>query len=297
MGRRKSNKKKPAGKESIQQKTDVTDKRFPIVMNSTPLFLSNVALVGSMLKYMVIPVLVIIVCVIGWLALYVLFGDGWKALYDFVVDFVTFWELEFVIQLFVMFLPFLVWGLFSAWFMKYYKTDYFIVRSEGITMEKRNGRLYVISYPMLKEYISSNKIRIGPDWIQIPCWDLKFRLYSDDKKQVKELIQVLGEKCDFSVPEDELLETLNEYMIGWNVSYRMGIPCVVLGCYITMLSCILEESASMKMFVPTLFSTDNFFGCAGIVILLIGWLLKLVYYSSMRSYFKPYDDYFYVSFF
>ncbi len=268
---------------------------YEVVLDSTPTFLEYVIGIGTVLKYFLIMMLVMSVIVFGSLAIYILFGEGWRALGKFILDIFRSWDYEALIVVIVMAAPFVAWWYFSKYMMKHYKADRFMMKSNEVIIMKKEGTKLRMSYPVLKEHICREKIHIGPDWISIPCEQGKIRFYSQDKECVKTLIQNLAERCDLPISDDEMLETIREYMIGWVVSYLFGIPCVLLGCYVSLVAWIGEEGQSWSRLGECLFSTDNVCGVIGIAIIFVGYMLKCIYYGDARAYFAPYKEWLRVS--
>lgn len=269
-----------------------------IVMNTMPLFLEYAVGVGSLLKYFVIFVIGMFIIVIGMMAIYVLFGEGWLALWHFTVELFTVWqfmERQDMILIAVIVVPFLLWWWGSKCMIRYFRTNRFVAHQNGVRLEKQNGSIQELSYAMLGDCVRSKKIKIGPDWIKIPYEEGSIRLYFGNSKNVVKLLQKLGNKCNFPVPQDELQEAIRKYMLGWFVSYLFGVPCILLGCYVTMIGFMSEGTLSMNEMLGTLLSSKNVLGVAGVIIFLIGVLLKLVYYDAARKCFKPYREYFQVS--
>jgi hypothetical protein len=146
----------------------------------------------------------------------------------------------------VIVVPFLLWWWGSKCMLRYYRTDRFVAHQDGVRLEKRNGSIQELSYAMLGDCMRSKKIKIGPDWIKIPYGEGSIRLYFGNSKKIVKLLQKLGNKCNFPIPQDELHETIREYMLGWFVSYLFGVPCILLGCYVTVIGCMSEGTLSMN---------------------------------------------------
>ena len=52
-------------------------KEYEVVLDSTPTFLEYVIGIGTELKYFLIMMVIMFVIVLGSLAIYILFGEGW----------------------------------------------------------------------------------------------------------------------------------------------------------------------------------------------------------------------------
>ena len=292
MAKKKAKKKKREQAKKFQYTNSTMNE---VVMDSVSVFLQYVVGVGEMLKYFLILVAFMLVFVMGSLIIYILFGEGCLALWDFILDFFRIWEPRFVLILFVVFVPFVAWWYFSKYMTKHYKADRFIMKSNKVIIEKRNGVRMEISYPVLKEYIYKRKIYIGPDWISVPYEQGRVRLYSESKNDVEILFRNLADRCDFPAPDEELQATLREYMIGWMISYLFGVPCVLFGCFISIVGWMTEEVWSISGLGYILFSADNFIAVIGVIIILVGYMLKCIYYIAACEYFASYKEWLHVS--
>ena len=289
---KRKKKKKRAKIKEIKGSVNIPSTRMDeLEMSGTPLFLEYVIMVGSMMKYFGMFMIILFVFVIVMLALSVLFGDGWKEFGRFFVEFFTFWNFTYIIQFSLIFLPFVCWWYFSERIMKNRKGKRFFMYEDKVVFEKGNGRKTELSYPALQECIRKKKIRIGPDWVDIPCERGRFRVYDQEKDQVVRLFRLLKEHCDFSYPEEELQETLREYLLGWSISYLIGIPCMLFGCWVSVIGWMSEGVWNLWEIFFMLFTTKNVVGVVGVIIILVGYMLKIIYGDATRKYFKLYKEF------
>lgn len=312
MGKKRSKKRNKKNiKNQMQRKNEIKDIKHmenikdtepsksiekSFELRGTPLLLDYVLGFGAFLKYLGIFVGVLFVIVLCMSAITILASDGFKEFIHFVTGLVTFWKWDgSLLPAILIFVPFVCWWYFATHIMKDFKGKQYRVHNLGVTIIK-NGRFQQeVSYHMIKDAIPRKKVRIGPDWVEIPYENKRFRVYSQDKDDIVSLFHQLRRKCDFSFPIEELEETLKEYMVGWAITYLFGVPCTLFGCYAVVIAFFTEQVFSLSGLVSMLFSKENVIGIVGMAIIFIGYMVKFTYYDLLKRHFKPYKQHIRVS--
>lgn len=313
--KKKKKNKKQQKQQQKQQRPDVqqyTDDSINVVkISSTPLLLRVMIVVGYGMKYLGIFMLVMFAVVMVIASGICLFSDGLKAFVTFLIDFITFWKGENLLFLFIFVCPFFLWYAFAKWMKKYHKERTLRAYADKVVIESKDGKEISLTYEELGMSIRTRKIRIGPDWIEIPYdtgmiqvgpeWiespiqEGKIRLYSLDKSDIGRLLALVSKHAGIPYEGLKMEENIKEYIIGWTIIYFVGWPIVLLSTYITACNYIVEKYESLLGLVLTLFSDQNPIALFSMAIIIIGYLLKGWIYLFLRDYFKPYKDYFHIS--
>ncbi len=309
--KKKKNKKQQQKQQQLNVRQHTDDSLNVVKISSTPILLRVMIVVGYGLKYLGIFILAMFAVVMVIASGAFLFGDGLKAFVAFWKDFITFWNIENLLLLVGFVCPFFLWYAFGKWMKKHHKERTLRAYADKVIIESKDGKEISLTYEELGMSIRTRKIRIGPDWIEIPYdtgmihvspeWiespiqEEKIRLYSLDKSDIGRLLALLSRHAGIPYEGLKMKENIKEYIIGWTIIYFVGWPIVLLSTYITACIYIAEKYESLFGLVRTIFSDQNPIALFSISIIIIGYLLKGWIYLFLRDYFKPYKDYFHIS--
>jgi len=317
MGK-KSKKKKKNKKQQQNQQQIRTGRSDELVVNMStmPLLLRVFVFLGCGLKIVGIVLLIMFVLITGMLGCEILFENGIKKFLDFWVDFIIFWNLENLFILFMVAGPFVLWYTSAKWLKKHYKEIHFKACEDKVMIEQKVGKPILLTYEELGLSIRTRKIKIGPDWIEIPYdtgirqvspeWtegpltEKKIRLYSFEKEDIDKLLAYLSRKCDIPY-EKKMKDNIGEYIAGWTMTYFIGWPILLGSIYLCKWIYALEGYKSLWELVEDVADLSwkhewvLVGGLFGIFIILMGYLMKFLFLIRLRKYFKPYKDYFHIS--
>ncbi len=262
-----------------------------VKMNRIPSLAKMVIKIGQFLKYLDLSLMVIAIA-------------GWKMI-------VTLLEKTNPISVVTILAPFILFPLAAMLLKKHYKGSGFRISAGRAYVEQKDGTEEPVTFLELKMGMKNKKINIGPDWIEIPYetgiiyvtpdWiespyqKGKMRLYSLGKEDVEKLLYIYNNRCGVPCSLENAQERLRRYTVGWRMVYQFGWPCLLVGTYISLVRFMLKGDLSMFGLVRNLFSGQNFLGIGGLVIILIGYVIKLIGFFRLRKDFKPYKDYFHIS--
>lgn len=309
--KKKKNKKQQQNKQ--QQNLCRTDE-IVVNMSTKPLLLRTFIVIGYGLKYLGIFMLAMLAIVMVIASGGFLFSDGLKPFLIFWKDFFTFWKGENLLFLFILLGPFVLWYISAKWIKKHHKERTFKACADKIFIETKGGKTISITYEELGLSIRTRKIKIGPDWIEIPYdtgirhvspeWiespmqEEKIRLYSFGKRDIGELLAFLSQKCSTPYETQKMEENIEGYTAGWILTYFIGWPSLLVSAYICGLLYTMEEYKSLWEWVQAVPRENTWVlvvGLIGVFLILMGYWIKLLIFWRLRSYFKPYKDYFHIS--
>lgn len=311
---KKSKKKKKNIKQQQKQQSIRRTNFCMVSMSSTPLLLRTFLVIGRGLKYLGIFILAMFVAAMVIASGGFLFSDGLKPFLIFWKDFFTFWKGENLLFLFILFGPFVLWYVSARWIKKHYKERYFKAYEDKVVIKSKDGKAISLNYEKLGLSIRTRKIKIGPEWMEIPYdtdirhvspeWsesplrEEKIRLYSLGKRDTGELLALLSQKCGTPYETRKMEENIEEYTAGWIMTYFIGWPILLISVYVCGWIYTLEEYKSLWEFVKAVPRENTWVlvvGLIGVFLILMGYWIKLLFFWRLRSYFKPYKDYFHIS--
>jgi len=315
MGK-KSKKKKKNKKQQENQQQIRTGRSDELVVNMStmPQLLRVFVFLGCGLKIVGIVLLTTFILITGMLGCEILFENGIKKFLDFGVDFITFWNLENLFILFMVAGPFVLWYISAKWLKKHYKEIHFKACEDKVMIEQKVGNPILLTYEELGLSIRTRKIKIGPDWIEIPYdtgirqvspeWtegpltEKKIRLYSFGKEDIGELLAHLSRKCGIPYGKQKTVEIMKSYTAGWIMTYFAGWPVLLISVYIFGLLYVIEEYESIWELIMAVPENHIGVACGGIIAVIwivTGYVIKLLLLGILRNYFKPYKNFFHIS--
>ena len=312
--KKKKNKKQQKQQQYQQQLKPGRSDELVVNMSTMPLLLRVFVFLGCGLKIVGIVLLTTFVLITGMLGCEILFENGIKKFLDFWVDFITFWNLENLFILFMVAGPFVLWYISAKWLKKHYKEIHFKACEDKVMIEQKVGKPILLTYEELGLSIRTRKIKIGPDWIEIPYdtgirqvspeWtegpltEKKIRLYSFGKKDVGKFLVHLSRKCDTPYEKHQMEENIEGYTAGWITTYFIGWPILLGSIYLCGWLYALEGYRSLWELIKDVPERHIWVlvGCGiGIFFIVIGYCLKFLLLIFLRKTFKPYKSFFHIS--
>ncbi len=308
--KKKKNKKQQQNqqwKQNQQLRTCRTDE-IVVDMSTMPQLLRVFISSGCVLKYVGIYILTMFLVVM----VTSIFEYGIKVSY--LIDFITFWNIENLFILFMVAGPFVLWYISAKWLKKHYKEIHFKACEDKVMIEQKVGKPIMLTYEELGLSIRTRKIKIGPDWIEIPYdtgirqvspeWtegpltEKKIRLYSFGKKDVGKFLVHLSRKCDTPYEKHQMEENIEGYTAGWITTYFIGWPILLGSIYLCGWLYALEGYRSLWELIKDVPERHIWVlvGCGiGIFFIMIGYCLKFLLLILLRKTFKPYKNFFHIS--
>lgn len=306
--------KKNKKQQQNQQRIDIRQADVVVVnMSSKPLLLRAFMAIGCVLKILGIYILIMFTIVMVMVGLDILFENGIKAFVAYWIDFFTFWNMENLLFLFIVTGPFVFWCISAGWLKKHYKERIFKACADKIFIETKGGKTISLTYEELNLSIRTRKIKIGPDWIEIPYdtgmrymspeWiegpiqEGKIRIYSFGKKDIGKLLALISEKCGMSY-ETKIKEIMEAYKVGLIMTYFVGWPVLLGSIYIGGLLYFIEGYESVWELVKAI--PENHVGVVsggiiGVFCIISGYIVKILISVILRDYCERYKDYFHIS--
>lgn len=311
--KKKKNEKNKKQQQIQQQLNSWRGDELVVSMNTTPTLLRVFISIGCGLKYVGLVMLAMFGFVLFTFTVDYVFSWEIRELVAFWKDFIAFLGSNLMILMFIVG-PFILWYILAKWLKKHHKAGNFRACEDKVFIDVKNGRPISCTYEELGLSIRTRKIKFGPDWIEIPYdtgvrhvspeWiespiqEDKIRLYSFGKKDVGELLKLLSEKCSTPNETQKIEENIGGYTDGFIMTYFVGWPILLGSVYLCSWIYALEGYASIGEMIKALPANHTWVlvvGFIGILLILMGYWIKFLYFILLRKYFKPYKDYFRIS--
>ena len=314
MGKKSKKKKKNKKPQQIQQQLNsCRGDELVVSMNTTPILLRVFISIGCGLKYVGLVMLAMFLFVLFAFTVDYVFSWEIRELVAFWKDFITFLGSNLMILMFIVG-PFVLWYFSAKWIKKHYKVGSFMACADKVYIEQKDGKGISLTYEELELSIRSRKINIGPDWIEIPYdtgvihvspeWiesplgEGNIRLYSFEKRDIGKLLELLSQRCSTPYKTQKMEENIERYTAGLIITYFIGWPVLLISVYVCGWIYALEGYQSLWELVKAIPGEHIAVAVGGIIgvdWIILGYIMKLLLFGLLREHFKPYKDYFHIS--
>ena len=189
----------------------------------------------------------------------------------------------------------LLW--FSKYYQHYLENTRILFYDNKICIKKYRKEDIVISYEEVKKCVKKKKIQIYKGGLAIPYLKGRFHVVVGKTVLPQSFLEFIAKKCETEIPMGDkavLAIIKSGYGYSW---YGVGALFFIgLSLFISILTTVgdygLEHSVQevLHYFISTMFAKTNVFTIAGALCVVIGVILKIVYYFPVKKHFKHCKD-------
>ena len=170
---------------------------------------------------------------------------------------------------------------------------------DRICIKKYRKKDIVITYDEVKECIAEKKIRIHNGRLEYPYKGGYIFVYTWGEAVRDGFYKFMSDKCGLKIPKIEKTERdiIRRTGIGWVLYTYMAIPFFLIQLFMIVIVPIGDYGFNhtwneMIAFVKDmlLYQKGSLFGIVGIFFVIIGLVMKLVYYFPAKKHFTKYKD-------
>ena len=195
----------------------------------------------------------------------------------------------------------LMWGIcgiikYGYYYMKYTKYSFC---QNAIRIYRFRKSEKVITYEEVKEQIKKKKIKVHNGRFEIPYKNGYIPVYTwGDEIPSSSFYQFINAKCGTSLPNMRIKDNdiVRKSGIGWAMRKYFALPMFGFAVYAGIGGAVGDcgiESGLIKMmnfFLQYFFSPINIFGFMGLVVFLLGSMITVRNFFTIKKHFNEYED-------
>ena len=171
--------------------------------------------------------------------------------------------------------------------------------SDRICIKKYRKKDTTITYDEVKGYIKKKKVKVHNGRFEYPYKSGKIYVYTWGNSVSDGFYKFINEKCEVKMPriEKKDKDVVRRTGIGWACYFLMAIPFFVFELFLVMGSTIVDyglrhtsEEILIYIVDMLLCVKSGFLGLIGLGFVLIGLVLKILFYFVAKKYFKDCED-------
>lgn len=170
----------------------------------------------------------------------------------------------------------------------YYYWDYVLVK-------RYHRKDYKMTYEELEKYITKRKIVVRNGRLELPYKYGKIPLYTCGEPVSAGLFRYINKKCHTKIPEmdQRRMDIVRRAGLGSVICKVLGIPFLCIFTYLWIIASIVDnyqKNMSIKtmlgIIIRDIFTWNNIILDMGVFIIVVGMILKVIFYFPAHREFK-----------